>query len=128
MFKNVQQFADLKTFTSVWSQGLLAINSFQIDDSLTDINLHCDAPDLVSNKLFNKSFPVASVIALADILYLRTFGYATTGEEEATGINNRNDLIKAEFYFQENKRKIFTDSGVTLVAPETIFFSWYTNC
>lgn len=54
-------------------------------------------------------------------------GYVITDGEEATGINNRNDLIKAELYFQENKRKIFTDSGVTLVAPETIFFSLDTQ-
>ncbi len=53
--------------------------------------------------------------------------YVITGGEEATGINNRNDLIKAEFYFQENKRKVFTDSGVTLVAPETVFFSLDTQ-
>jgi bifunctional UDP-N-acetylglucosamine pyrophosphorylase/glucosamine-1-phosphate N-acetyltransferase len=54
-------------------------------------------------------------------------GYVITGEEEATGINNRNDLAKAEFYFQENKRKFFTNSGVTLVAPETVFFSLDTQ-
>jgi bifunctional UDP-N-acetylglucosamine pyrophosphorylase/glucosamine-1-phosphate N-acetyltransferase len=54
-------------------------------------------------------------------------GYVLTDEEEAIGINNRNDLLKAEFCFQENKRKIFTDSGVTLVAPETIFFSLDTQ-
>ncbi|WP_375316482.1 bifunctional UDP-N-acetylglucosamine diphosphorylase/glucosamine-1-phosphate N-acetyltransferase GlmU [Wolbachia endosymbiont (group A) of Colletes cunicularius] len=54
-------------------------------------------------------------------------GYVITGGEEATGINNRNDLIKAEFYFQENKRKFFINSGVTLVAPETVFFSLDTQ-
>ncbi|WP_253301885.1 bifunctional UDP-N-acetylglucosamine diphosphorylase/glucosamine-1-phosphate N-acetyltransferase GlmU [Wolbachia endosymbiont of Psylliodes chrysocephala] len=53
--------------------------------------------------------------------------YVITGGEEATGINNRNDLIKAELYFQENKRKIFTDTGVTLIAPETVFFSLDTQ-
>ncbi|WP_395463250.1 NTP transferase domain-containing protein [Wolbachia endosymbiont of Cantharis cryptica] len=54
-------------------------------------------------------------------------GYVITGGEEAIGINNRNDLAKAEFYFQENKRKFFTNSGVTLVAPETVFFSLDTQ-
>ncbi|KDB19348.1 bifunctional UDP-N-acetylglucosamine diphosphorylase/glucosamine-1-phosphate N-acetyltransferase GlmU [Wolbachia endosymbiont of Glossina morsitans morsitans] len=54
-------------------------------------------------------------------------GYVITGGEEAMGISNRNDLIKAEYYFQENKRKIFTDSVVTLVAPETVFFSLDTQ-
>ncbi len=54
-------------------------------------------------------------------------GYVIADEEEATGINNRNDLAKAEFYFQEDKRKFFTNSGVTLVAPETVFFSLDTQ-
>ncbi|APR99178.1 UDP-N-acetylglucosamine diphosphorylase/glucosamine-1-phosphate N-acetyltransferase [Wolbachia endosymbiont of Folsomia candida] len=54
-------------------------------------------------------------------------GYVVTDGEEATGVNNRNDLLKAEFYFQENKRKFFTDSGVTLIAPETVFFSLDTH-
>ncbi|WP_410542779.1 NTP transferase domain-containing protein [Wolbachia endosymbiont of Tetranychus urticae] len=54
-------------------------------------------------------------------------GYVIADEEEATGINNRNDLATAEFYFQEEKRKFFTNSGVTLVAPETVFFSLDTQ-
>lgn len=54
-------------------------------------------------------------------------GYVTADEKEAIGINNRNDLAKAEFYFQEDKRKFFTNSGVTLVAPETVFFSLDTQ-
>lgn len=53
--------------------------------------------------------------------------YVIADEEEATGINNRNDLATAEFYFQEEKRKFFTNSGVTLVAPETVFFSLDTQ-
>lgn len=54
-------------------------------------------------------------------------GYIIAEEEEATGINNRNDLAKAAFYFQESKRRFFTNSGVTLVAPETVFFSLDTQ-
>lgn len=54
-------------------------------------------------------------------------GYVITDEEEATGVNNRSDLAKAEFYFQENKRKAFIDSGVTLVNPESVFFSLDTQ-
>ncbi|MGL9732438.1 MAG: NTP transferase domain-containing protein [Wolbachia sp.] len=53
--------------------------------------------------------------------------YIITCEEEAIGINNKNDLAKAEFYFQENKRRFFINSGVTLVAPETVFFSLETQ-
>ncbi|QKX02483.1 NTP transferase domain-containing protein [Wolbachia endosymbiont of Dirofilaria (Dirofilaria) immitis] len=54
-------------------------------------------------------------------------GYITVKEEEAAGINDRNELAKAEFFFQESQRKFFTSSGVTLVAPETVFFSFDTQ-
>ncbi|OEY86849.1 UDP-N-acetylglucosamine diphosphorylase/glucosamine-1-phosphate N-acetyltransferase [Wolbachia pipientis] len=54
-------------------------------------------------------------------------GYVVTDEAEGIGINNRDDLIKAEVYFQEDKRKLFTDLGVTLVSPKTLFFSLDTQ-
>ncbi|MDD9332024.1 MAG: NTP transferase domain-containing protein [Wolbachia sp.] len=54
-------------------------------------------------------------------------GYIVTDEEEAMGINNRNDLARAEFSFQTSKRNFFIDSGVTLVSPKTVFFSLDTE-
>ncbi|NUY39921.1 NTP transferase domain-containing protein [Wolbachia endosymbiont of Litomosoides brasiliensis] len=66
---------------------------------------------------------IVSIAVKSDL----SVGCVTTDEEEATGVNSRSDLAKAEFYFQENKRKFFTNSGVTLVAPETVFFSLDTQ-
>ncbi|MGL9717496.1 MAG: NTP transferase domain-containing protein [Wolbachia sp.] len=77
------------------------------------------------NKLTHEYY-LTDVVSIAVKSNLNV-GYVVAGEEEATGINNRNDLAKAEFYFQENKRKFFTNSGVTLVAPETVFFSLDTQ-
>lgn len=53
--------------------------------------------------------------------------YVTIDEKEAMGVNSRNDLAKAEFYFQESRRKFFIDSGVKLTAPDTVFFSLDTK-
>ncbi len=77
------------------------------------------------NKL-TQEYYLTDIVSIAAKSNLNV-GYAITDEEEAIGINNRNDLAKAEFYFQENKRRFFTNSGVTLVAPETIFFSLDTQ-
>ncbi|WCR57599.1 NTP transferase domain-containing protein [Wolbachia endosymbiont of Ctenocephalides felis wCfeJ] len=73
-----------------------------------------------------KEYYLTDIVSIAVKSNLNV-GYVITDEEEATGINNRNDLAKAEFYFQENKRRFFTNSGVTLVAPETVFFSLDTQ-
>ena len=48
-------------------------------------------------------------------------------ENEAQGINNRLDLAKAEEYFQTSKRLEALEKGVTLVAPNTVFFSFDTE-
>uniref|UniRef100_A0AAU7YKA0 Bifunctional protein GlmU n=1 Tax=Wolbachia endosymbiont of Oeneis ivallda TaxID=3171168 RepID=A0AAU7YKA0_9RICK len=73
-----------------------------------------------------REYYLTDIVAIAVKSNLNV-GYVIADEEEATGINNRNDLATAEFYFQEEKRKFFTNSGVTLVVPETVFFSLDTQ-
>ncbi|MFV0948973.1 NTP transferase domain-containing protein [Wolbachia endosymbiont of Nasonia giraulti] len=73
-----------------------------------------------------REYYLTDIVAIAVKSNLNV-GYVIADEKEATGINNRNDLATAEFYFQEEKRKFFTNSGVTLVAPETVFFSLDTQ-
>jgi len=46
--------------------------------------------------------------------------------ENVLGINNRSELAEAEAIWQERKRREMMLSGVTLVAPETVFFSFDT--
>ncbi|MCM8557217.1 bifunctional UDP-N-acetylglucosamine diphosphorylase/glucosamine-1-phosphate N-acetyltransferase GlmU [Sphingomicrobium sediminis] len=48
-------------------------------------------------------------------------------EREVTGINSRAELAAAEAQWQEHKREEAMDNGVTLRAPETVFFSWDTE-
>ncbi len=43
--------------------------------------------------------------------------------EELIGINTRAELAKAEAVMQSRLRRVAMDEGVTLVAPETVFFS-----
>ena len=53
---------------------------------------------------------------------------AVKGEErEVTGINSRAELAAAEAQWQEYKREEAMANGVTLRAPETVFFSYDTR-
>ena len=53
--------------------------------------------------------------------------YYETSREELSGVNTRAELATLEKYFQERMRNKFLDKGVTLVAPETVFFSHDTE-
>jgi len=50
-----------------------------------------------------------------------------TDAAEVAGINSRGELAAAEAYWQELKREEAMAGGVTLRAPETVFFSWDTE-
>ncbi|MGS1096062.1 bifunctional UDP-N-acetylglucosamine diphosphorylase/glucosamine-1-phosphate N-acetyltransferase GlmU [Aquamicrobium terrae] len=43
--------------------------------------------------------------------------------ENALGINNRAELAEAEAIWQKRRRRDFMMAGVTLIAPDTVFFS-----
>lgn len=44
-------------------------------------------------------------------------------ETEVMGVNSKAELARAEAAFQARKRAEFLDQGVTMVAPETVYFS-----
>lgn len=48
-------------------------------------------------------------------------------EDEVMGVNSRADLAAAEKIFQNQKRKEFMEKGVTLIDPETTYFSYDTE-
>jgi len=50
-------------------------------------------------------------------------GYVTCDESETLGINTRAQLAAAEAAFQTRARAEALDNGVTLTAPETVFFA-----
>lgn len=53
----------------------------------------------------------------------KTATAATCDEAETLGINTRAELAQAEAIFQSNRRAEALSNGVTLTAPETVFFS-----
>ncbi|MGB3721374.1 MAG: bifunctional UDP-N-acetylglucosamine diphosphorylase/glucosamine-1-phosphate N-acetyltransferase GlmU [Pacificimonas sp.] len=48
-------------------------------------------------------------------------------EREVVGVNDRIDLAAAEALWQEDRREAMMRGGVTLRAPETVFFSYDTD-
>ncbi len=51
----------------------------------------------------------------------------TADADEVAGINSRNELADAEGRWQAVRRQQAMADGATLVAPETVFFSWDTR-
>ncbi len=64
--------------------------------------------------------PDIVMIAAADG---RTSVVVETGEAEVTGVNSRAELAALEAAWQRARRIEMMDAGVTLIAPETVWFS-----
>ncbi len=67
-------------------------------------------------------FYLTDVVELAGKAGLRS-GVITCPEAETLGINARSDLAFAEQVFQNGRRSEAMENGVTLVAPDTVFFA-----
>ena len=57
----------------------------------------------------------------------RASAFVETTEAEVQGINSRGELARAEAQWQELRREEAMEAGVTLRAPETVFFSFDTE-
>ena len=58
----------------------------------------------------------------------RTCAVVVTADPgEVQGINSRSELAQAEAWWQAGRRKSAMDNGATLIAPETVWFSWDTQ-
>ncbi len=77
--------------------------------------------DAVGNANAKGEYYLTDIVALADAR-----GLAVTAVEvpvdNVIGINNRAELAEAEAIWQDRKRRDMMLAGVTLIAPETVFF------
>ncbi|MEM7075618.1 MAG: bifunctional UDP-N-acetylglucosamine diphosphorylase/glucosamine-1-phosphate N-acetyltransferase GlmU [Pseudomonadota bacterium] len=69
---------------------------------------------------------------LTDVVEIaRERGHSVTAiacdEAETLGVNSRADLARAEAIFQDESRAAAMENGVTLVAPDTVHFSYDTE-
>ena len=99
---------------------------------LCNAGIYCGKSDVIFSLIGQlKNENAASELYLTDIVKIGNIKDLKTilvecDEDETQGINNRQDLAKAEFFFQEKLRKKFLESGVTLIDPKTIYFSYDT--
>ena len=78
--------------------------------------------EAIGNKNAKREYYLTDAVALARARNLNVT-VCEAPEEEVMGINDRSQLAEAEAELQKRMRKAALDSGVTLVAPETVFFS-----
>ncbi|MEL6645326.1 MAG: bifunctional UDP-N-acetylglucosamine diphosphorylase/glucosamine-1-phosphate N-acetyltransferase GlmU [Pseudomonadota bacterium] len=84
-----------------------------------------DLIDAVGNDNAAGEYYLTDIVGIANARGLKTTA-VSCDEEETLGINSRADLAAAEAVFQRHMRAEMLDAGVTLTAPETVFFSYDT--
>ena len=80
----------------------------------------------VTNDNANGEYYLTDVVGLARKRGLKAV-VVHADADEVLGVNSRSDLAAAEAAFQNRKRHEAMAAGVTLVAPETVFFSHDTQ-
>lgn len=76
----------------------------------------------VGNENASGEYYLTDIIGLARSRGLST-GYVLCDETETLGINTRTELAAAEAAFQARARLAALENGVTLMAPDTVFFA-----
>ena len=80
----------------------------------------------VTNDNANGEFYLTDVVGLARSRGLKAVA-VKAASDEVLGVNSRLDLAEAEAAFQNRMRHEAMLDGVTLIAPETVFFSYDTQ-
>ncbi|SFT92703.1 bifunctional UDP-N-acetylglucosamine diphosphorylase/glucosamine-1-phosphate N-acetyltransferase GlmU [Mesorhizobium sp. YR577] len=82
--------------------------------------------DAVGNKNAKGEYYLTDIVEIADAAGLAVVA-TEASFESVLGINNRAELAEAEAIWQKRKRREMMLSGVTMIAPETVFFSHDTE-
>jgi bifunctional UDP-N-acetylglucosamine pyrophosphorylase/glucosamine-1-phosphate N-acetyltransferase len=82
--------------------------------------------DQVKNDNAKGEYYLTDIVEIAHGLGHRV-AIAIVPEEEVHGVNDRAQLAAAERMIQDRRRQEAMASGVTLIAPETVFFSYDTR-
>ena len=99
------------------NSGLMAVKSADLFDLLSR----------VGNDNAQGEYYLVDIVNVAT-LEGRTCAVITTDDpDEVGGINSRGELAEAEARWQARRRKDAMADGVTLAAPETVFFAWDTQ-
>ena len=103
---------DEERAVTLCNSGVVAANSATLFDLI----------DAVGNDNAAGEYYLTDIIGIARARGL-TATVVVCDEAETLGINSRTELAQAEALFQANARCIAVEDGVTLIAPETVFFA-----
>lgn len=82
--------------------------------------------DKIGNNNASKEYYLTDVIELAKNDN-RNISFSIADENEVMGVNSRDQLSVAERIFQDRKREEFMKNGVTLIDPNSVYFSYDTE-
>ncbi len=82
--------------------------------------------DQVGNANANSEFYLTDIVEIADRAGLKVVA-TEANFESVIGINNRAELAEAEAIWQKRRRRQAMIDGATLIAPETVYFSYDTE-
>ncbi|MBJ6985930.1 bifunctional UDP-N-acetylglucosamine diphosphorylase/glucosamine-1-phosphate N-acetyltransferase GlmU [Devosia sp. MC521] len=83
--------------------------------------------DRIDNKNAKGEYYLTDAVELA-VADKRQIDYIEADASELVGVDNRTKLAEAEATFQQFKRAEMMENGVTLRDPQSVFFSWDTEC
>lgn len=108
--------SDEERAITLCNSGVIAADASKIFDLL----------DKVTNDNASGEYYLTDVPAIARAEGLSA-GFVVCDEAETLGVNSRADLADAEAVFQRRMRRDALERGVTLTAPETVFFAHDTE-
>ncbi|MBI6630246.1 bifunctional UDP-N-acetylglucosamine diphosphorylase/glucosamine-1-phosphate N-acetyltransferase GlmU [Pontibaca salina] len=103
---------DEERAVTLCNSGLIACNSALLFDLIAE----------VGNDNAAGEFYLTDIVALASARGLRAT-VVTCDESETLGVNSRTELAAADAVFQARARAEALENGVTLMAPETVYFA-----
>ncbi|MCE3254729.1 MAG: glmU [Rickettsiaceae bacterium] len=98
------------------NSGVIAADGVQVKKLLAKID----------NKNASGEFYLTDIVSVARKNGF-TCGFINTDENEVMGVNSRVELAKAEKIKQKKIRKDLMESGVTMLAPKSVYFSFDTK-
>ncbi|AOR75791.1 bifunctional UDP-N-acetylglucosamine diphosphorylase/glucosamine-1-phosphate N-acetyltransferase GlmU [Novosphingobium resinovorum] len=99
------------------NSGLMAVKSADLFDLLAK----------VGNENAQGEYYLVDIVNIATLEGRACAVIVTDDPDEVGGINSRGELAEAEGRWQKARRVQAMADGVTLIAPETVFFAWDTK-
>lgn len=99
------------------NSGLMAVKSADLFDLLAK----------VGNENAQGEYYLVDIVNIATLEGRACAVIVTDDPDEVGGINSRGELAEAEGRWQKKRRVEAMVDGVTLIAPETVFFAWDTK-